>query len=69
MTQPLSAFERAQKVIDEVRGVKAQYGIDAKSWEFLNDLVSRRQRFLSEGQRLWLEALEHKAFVVGDGAT
>lgn len=63
--QPLAPHARAQKLIDEVRGVRAEYGIDSASWKFLNDLVERGQRFLSEKQRKWLEDLEHRVFVKG----
>lgn len=65
MSVTIPAHVRAQKVIDEVRGVKAEYGISSVAWKFLNDLVERRQIGLTVKQGEWLRELEHKAFRVG----
>jgi hypothetical protein len=54
------AYERAQKILDAVSGVAAQYGIHSKDKEFLQSLIERGQRVTSAKQDKWLTDLEHK---------
>lgn len=58
----MDAAVRAKRVIDEVRGVKSQYGVGERDWEFLNDLVRRDPRGLSPKQEEWLSDIERRVF-------
>jgi predicted metal-dependent hydrolase len=60
-----AAHVRAQALLTEIQGVGAQYGVHSRDRAYLQDLVSRRQIFLSDKQRRWLERLEHRVFVRG----
>jgi hypothetical protein len=53
---------RARRLIDEVRGVKGQYGVSEASWQFLNDLSARGALTLSERQEKWLDQIERQVF-------
>lgn len=57
-----SAKERAQKILDEIEGVKGQSGVDYRSEGFLRDCVRRDFKTLSEKQEKWLKDLETTVF-------
>lgn len=59
------AHERAKKILDQVRGVAAQFGINSRDRDFLQSLVDREQRFASPKVDKWLRDLEHRVFVKG----
>jgi hypothetical protein len=59
------AHERATKVLAEIQGVAAQYGVTSKDKEFLASLVERQQRTTSAKQEKWLSDIEHKVFTCG----
>lgn len=54
------AWERAKKILAEVEGVAAQYGIYSRDKEFLTSLVDRQQRVATPKVDKWLRDLEHK---------
>lgn len=62
MTQPVPAHERAQKILDEIRGVRSLSGIDERSVQFLRGLVERGVAVASFKQKKWLDDLERKVF-------
>lgn len=59
------AHERAQKILKEVEGVAAQYGVSSRDKEFLTSLVQRVQRVATPKVDKWLRDLEHKVFTLG----
>ena len=59
----LTAAERVERLINEVRGVKAQFGINEWAWGFLLTLQKEGLELrLTEARRKVLEELEGKVF-------
>lgn len=62
MTEQLTAAERAQKILDEVKGVRCLSGVNEKAIQFLRDMVARKQRTTSPKQEKWLADIERQVF-------
>lgn len=59
--------ERAEKIIEEVKGVTAQYGVSGNDMIFLQTI--RHCRILSEKQAKWLADIESRVWPDTDDDT
>lgn len=62
-----AAHERVDRIIREVSGVKAQYGITEWEWGFLHRMRALAHRGFSEKQAKVIDEIEAKVFPTEDG--
>lgn len=58
----MTPLDRVNRVMEEVTGVKAQYGIDEWTWGFLCSLQQRAPETLTTKQEAVLARVERQVF-------
>ncbi len=62
MNKQLTIQPRIQRILAEIKGVKAQYGITQWELDFMSDLVQRDIAFGSDKQNAVIAGIEKKVF-------
>lgn len=62
MNKQLTIQPRIQRILSEIKGVKAQYGITQWELDFMADLVKRDIAFGSDKQKEVVARIEKKVF-------
>lgn len=58
----MTPLERVTRVMEEVTGVKAEYGIDSWTWGFLETIRQRNPETLTSRQEKVLCEIEERVF-------